>query len=252
MTIIFFFNLLLAADKYPQIAGEPNWIVCGRLIDEKGRPVSDGGVYPGGDKISGTSDVVAGVSTDKTGNFCLSLKYGKTPKPFRLFSEGKHPDRAMRIISPPYDGLPNELRLSFAGPRVVFGNKKKLNIGNVRLKTLYKVVKITVAKPDGQPAFKIHSEWVKVWIRLLDSRGNLIVATGLSDHHIADYVDLDKSQISLALPKGDWIIQVSNDVRLGTDTKYGYTGTFYGGAVTTSKDSNDSIELTIRIPPSTK
>ncbi|HEY0378629.1 MAG TPA: ankyrin repeat domain-containing protein [Pyrinomonadaceae bacterium] len=178
------------------------YMVTGRVVDEKGKPVAGALV---GLRVPDPQSPDAYYSS-------ISGKDGR----FASSETAAHPvDKATFYVSaPPSDsfvpvdlmfGRLSYLDSSFGGRTVNFNGKERVDLGDVRVQAHYHKVRIRLLDANGSPLASDASFWRHVLLRVRDARGDVVLEGGV----IEPAMRKDESAIVIALPAGTWELAVT-------------------------------------------
>lgn len=171
--------------------------IKGRVVDEKGRPVSGALV---GLRVPApqSPDLFIINTTGPDGRFTASE------------SASRAVDKATFYVSaPPADayvpvnfmfGRLKHLDASFAGQAVNFGNKREVDVGDVRVQARHQKILIQLLDSKGEPFAPDADVWQHLMVRVRDARGDVLEEGGVSEAARRR----NESSIVVALPPGTW------------------------------------------------
>lgn len=214
------------------------YTIRGRVIDADGNPVKDALVYYTkeiGEYAGGPHE---GVKSGVSGKFSLPVDGYMKSQPLRIFVTSDIPAKTMTLMYPPFSENPDHIRTKLAGPRVILNKHKEVYVGDVVIKATFLPVVLTVLDEEDKPRLVTPAQWSDVVVRLLDHNNNPIAARGMSQRDFTESVDLVKSEIKIAIPEGDWRVEVSI-----TD----FDGPFFGASISVSKSDSNTQRTIIKI-----
>lgn len=100
-------------------------------------------------------------------------------------------------------------RRRFSGKRILIGPGTRTSVGDVNVQITYGHVSLRILEERLGPLLTDPSDWSPVWIRVRDPNGVNVHEAGLSAAEIERSVDLKQSSINLALPEGQWRLEVA-------------------------------------------
>jgi hypothetical protein len=221
-----------------QPAQDQLYTIRGRVIDADRNPVKNALIYYTQEIGEYVGDTLEGVKSDALGKFSLPVNEYVKSKPLRLFVTSDIPAKTMALMYPPFSSNPDNVRAKFAGPRVVLNTQKEIFIGDVVVKAIFLPVVLAVLDQKGDPRLVTPAQWSDVVVRLLDHNGNPIASSGMSQRDFNEAVNMTKSEIRVAIPEGDWQVEVSV-----TD----FDGPFFGAPVSVSKSASEPQRAIIKV-----
>lgn len=235
--IIFGINLIISSAFFCLSQIQP-YMIRGRVVDDRGVPVKNALIFYNLEE-GGTSDgTFEGVQSDVFGKFSLSVEENMKLKLISLFVASEIPNKAMTLMYPPFTLAPPFVKNRFAGPRIVLNEQKEIDVGDVLIKAVFLPVTLVLLNDEGNRRLNTPEQWSHVVVRILDQKGTPVAARGMSQHTYKECVTPMESEIRVALPEGDWRIEVSiND----------FSGPFFGVPIKVSKSNNNSIKASIII-----
>ena len=185
--------------------GSDEYEVIGRVVNDKGEPVSTAGVYlePASYKANSFERFVeiADIGPDGKFKFSLNKTKAKDQGDFELFVMDGDTEGFWITISPPYDAL-KRYSSHFNGKRVTLGDKDRIDVGDVKVQFWYGNVKLSFARP---------MDWENIFLRIRDLTGHVAYYSSLSRNDVAEYVKKSGLELNISLPEGKWIADIVND-----------------------------------------
>ncbi len=219
-----------------QLVQDQHYTIRGRVVDSGGNPVKNALIYYGREAAEDSGGTYEGARSDVYGTFSLSIESFMKAKPLFIYVTSDIPDKAKALMHPPFPGNPRHVRARFAGPRLLLNEQKEIEIGDVMLKVTFLPVSLTVLNANNQSLAAGH--WFDLVIRLLDQGGKPVEVSSLSQRDFREFVNLAKSELKLAIPEGNWQIEVSLS---------GFDGPFFGTSIQVSKLYNQNNKAVIKI-----
>lgn len=190
------------------------YVVRGRVVDDKGRPVpyAQTVLHPPEPLSSwkGHDLLIIGEEANAEGRFRYE---GVTDVPVHdevLYVTAPPPSNAYIGIFPPMDEL-RSINRSFAGRPVRVKSNEEMNVGDVPVQIRFGVVVVHLRNRAGAPMFTDAESWEGVGVRVRDVRGKRVSERYLSSASVSKAVRVDQSAIAIALPEGRWSIEVAPD-----------------------------------------
>ena len=213
------------------------YLIQGRAVNANGHPVKNAIIA--WDSLQERGGTVELGRTDTGGRFVLAIPQYMKSKPLRLFVTTEIPKQATVLLSPPFITEPSYFVDGYAGPQVVLDKQIHVNVGDVSVKMVFIPLNLTILDYNGVPRLRDAKAWSKVVIRLLDKQGRPIAASTISDWDInrRRTVDLAKSKIKVAVPEGDWRIEVALE---------SFDGPFFGRTIQVSRQQRKNLNVLIR------
>jgi hypothetical protein len=184
---------------------EYHYLVRGRVVNSKGKPIPGAIVYL--DPIEG-ADQIFGNTTDANGNFRLEENTSIPRKLRRLYVTSPPPSQVAILIRPPYNLLPRLRGRKFGGKQLIM-SPKDIDIGDVEVQIRYGVADVRLNNCAGNPLFTKQDEWRYLWFRFRDQSNRIVKESTLSQNDVLEAVDFAESTIALALPEGVWRLDIS-------------------------------------------
>lgn len=236
LTILLFpIELLAVQDAY-------TYKVRGRVVDKQGRPVVNAYVviYGGPPAAQGSFSYV--VTSDASGNFIFyEAEKSRQPETKRiLYVTGPIPVGAVSLITPPFNSLPRLIGKSFSGQRIFIKKNSEINVGDVSVQINYGLIKVYLQDRRGTPLITDSEAWRRVWIRVRNIHGEIVIETSLSINDIEKAVNISDSSVTVALPEGAWSIEMSPDEDRGP--------WLASGRVLAVQASSNPIQITLNLP----
>ena len=180
-------------------------LVCGRVVSdtaaiartEVSLYLSDDGLLPG-------------AAAERDGTFCVENYVDDLSKrtTARLYvASFCSPDDLTLVNVPFWPRLRRETR--FSGKRIIIGPGSRTSVGNVGVQIIYGHVSLRILDRQRRPLLTEPKEWFPLWIRVRDQNGVTVHESGLSVADVERSVDLKESRINLALPEGQWRLEVA-------------------------------------------
>jgi hypothetical protein len=233
--------IILAFFPVTEQVQNKNYVLTGKVVTVQGDPISNAII--GWDYIENgeRSCIMEGTRSDNEGNFSLQFPTLMRLIPIRLFATSSIPERSTALLLPPFITQPEWFLKRYATNQILLDNQANFIIGSIPVKMVFVPVTVTIVDKKGKPRLtSLEQWWAKAVIRLLDNQGRVINASTISEQDILikKTVDLAKSEISVALPEGNWRIEVSIS---------GFKGNFYGRSVHVRSNAKKQ-DLKIEIP----
>lgn len=156
------------------------------------------------------NSLLPGTATEADGTFCIENYVsdpGQTTSARLYVASICHPDDLTLVDVPFWPQLRREAQ--FSGKRVIVGPGSITNVGNVGVQVIYGHISLRILDQRYQPLLTEAGEWSPIWIRVRDQKGVTVHESGLSIADIERSVDLKESRINLALPEGQWRLEVA-------------------------------------------
>jgi hypothetical protein len=150
------------------------------------------------------------VITDRDGSFCVENFVGdrSQSQTARLYvASFCRADDVVLVAAPFWPVLRKERR--FAGKDIVINRGDVTRVGDIDVQLIYGHVSLTILDHSHNPLLTRPADWSPVWIKVKKQNGVTVHESGLSLADIERAVDLKKSRINLALPKGTWMLEVA-------------------------------------------
>ena len=220
--------------------GQSNYVVTGRVVDERGDPIPHATVVlePAGPQETWES-MVNYYQTNDRGEFRIEEESPLPTLEKVLYVTTTFPPDTYAPISPPFEQLSSS-DSSFAGRRVSMTKDQKLDLGNVTVQVRYGVVLIRLQ--DENSALLLgrlgrEAPLPDVNLRIRDRRGD-VIDTAVVPHQGVHRAD---SAIALALPEGRWQVEIM--CKSGDTTLYGASGTI------ALLEPRTSLDMTLGLRP---
>jgi len=207
VTLLVLGGAQLAAAQERFTAPMPNpddWdcAVRGRVIDDSNKPVAHAMIV--------LDDVhhVFFSESDSNGNFIRESHCTQSPIKRILFVTSPFVLGGIVPIDPPdYRFL--KLGPSFAGQSVVLKRNETLNVGDVRPQVYFSKLVVTFQNSEGKRLFPSNVDWRLVWLRVRDKDRRVVTFTSMSINELETYVRKSENVISVYLPEGEWLLELS-------------------------------------------
>jgi len=176
--------------------------ITGRVVDEKGRPVAGALV---GLRVPDpqSPDAYRSTITGKDGRF-MSFDSARRPVDEATFYVSAPPADALVPVDFMFGRL-SHLGSSFAGQKVRFDGKERVDLGDVRVQAHYGKVSIRLLDAKGEPFAPDAGVRRHMLIRVRDARGDVVQEGGV----IEPAMRKAESAIVVALPAGTWELAVA-------------------------------------------
>lgn len=221
-----------------QSVNPSSYQVKGRVVDAKGRSVSDAVI--GWDSVEETGCTIELATSAKSGYFSIQIPQSLYQKIIRIFVSAPIPTNAIILPMLPFTTEPEWFTLKYISRRLTLKGEPLIDIGDIPVKAFFSLVRVRILDNKGEPLLTSVGQWSKVVIRLKDKKGRIVTANTISKKDIKVKVNLKESEIPIAIPSGEWRVEVGLK---------GYKSQFYSSPISTNQsDRQLSRTLNLKIP----
>lgn len=189
---------------------EEHYTIIGKVVDEKGTPVSGANVLiePVTDTSTAFDRFIINKITDTEGKF--SIIKSKTPHKISnelfLYPWVDENLQALTTIKPPFDWL-RKYDATFNGEFIKLGSENLIDVGNVKVKFWYGQVNLNFSNLETKKNLK-DIDWTSVWVKIRNKDGFTVFKNSLSISNIKKYLSAEKSELKISLPVGKWKVEL--------------------------------------------
>jgi len=187
------------------------YIIKGRVVDNRGRPLSDAGVC--------VEPVIPATAFDRfvecvgsTGDGTFRIKKirneitdGRNQELYIYFGTS---DRTLENIAPPFYGL-QRYDKKFRGVPLTFGRESLIELGSVKVQFWYGQVNLDFSRYKASTGLET-LDWNRLYLRIKDEHGHTAYESSFSHEDIYEkpYIDRDHNMLKLSVPEGRWKVEV--------------------------------------------
>jgi hypothetical protein len=175
--------------------------VKGRVVDDFGKPVTAAEIYYGGAFMDDVDAIVVQNKPDEAGFFSVSRTC--QDRFFYLFIASPL-DRANTVVAvePPFTMQEGKTRdfPTLAGIKITEQNAE---LGDVKIQTAYKRVKINFQNERGEPLLPTAADAMKIHFVLRNEKGKFASTGGLYKKEA-----FSDASVLMSLPEGKWIVEI--------------------------------------------
>ncbi|MBS1792855.1 MAG: hypothetical protein JSS81_03315 [Acidobacteria bacterium] len=178
-------------------------VVTGRVVDDGGRPLSDAEVYLGGLYMDDVDALVVINKPEEDGRFRLARTCSENP--FYLFiTSAIDRDNSFAPVEPPFT-LQEGRRKDFPALAGLRMKEPKTDVGDIRVQTVYKLVRIDFRDARGAPLFPDFETAANALFTVRNEKGKYAGAGSPDARKKQIFAD---SALATSLPEGRWIVEV--------------------------------------------
>lgn len=185
-----------------------SYAIKGRVVDEYSKPVAGASITIKSPEYD-DGCIIENFRTDDKGNFVISRKLSEPISEWTLFvtDESYLPANTEELLDVHMGTvLSTEYFSSFAGQKITVVENRTTDLGDVRLQIRHYPILLQILDYDGQPLIKNNSNF-SPWFIIRDPRGDIISEGGTAPA----FMRKAESAVMVALPEGQWDLNVSDD-----------------------------------------
>jgi hypothetical protein len=189
-----------------------SYLITGRVISENGKANSTAGICiePVMHNSTQFDRFIICTDTDDNGRFTKQINKNKytVGQNYFLFVTADTNFKALTTIAPPFD-LIRKYDKTFNGKLIKLGNQNLIDVGDVRAQFWYGQANLSFLEFKKAKKNK-DIDWGSIILQIKDKKGHIGFASTLSKSDLTEYIDQEKSELKISLPKGSWKVEILN------------------------------------------
>ena len=202
----------------PQSAMEPtfgqdsdNYTVLGRVVDEKGKPLSDAGicVEPVVDNPTDFDSFIRCIGTEVDGRFSIKKfrnEYTIGKEHFLYVYADNTGVQVMSAINPPFRSI-KQYDKTFEGKRLIFGAERVIDVGDVRVQFWFGQASLKFSEYSVGKRNK-PIDWSRINLKIRNKDGRTVEFGTLSKYKQKTYIRNNGTELDISLPEGRWKVEI--------------------------------------------